>query len=104
MHCIIYVGMGSTFDIEVVTDSVNGMKYLKARDLRLEIFRNEFDGSLYDKNVLRAHNLDGSACRWLDDGEDQELVYFLFENGESNHATNVLFMGNVYNYTSKFSA
>ena len=100
-----YIGPGFVGDIAVV-DGPKGMKYLKVTDndgdeLRLEVFRNEFNGEVFDDKVLRAHNMDGSACRWLDDGEDQELMYFEFGNGDNQHATGAQFMGERFNYTGK---
>ena len=85
------------------------MKYLRANSSsgdmsRLEIFRNEMNGEVYDQNVLRSHNLDGSACRWLDDGQDQELLYIVFGNGDNKHATGGIFMGDIFNYTTKIDA
>ena len=82
------------------------MKYLRGNSsfgdiARLEIFRNEFNGEIYDEKVLRSHNLDESECRWLDDGQDQELMYFSFGDGDNKHATNAVFMGDSFNYTSK---
>eukprot|EP01084_Bolivina_argentea_P244087 408989_1 len=93
-----YRQKGYTFmvNISVVMNEQYGLKYLKSTDsggdmLRLNIFEN-------DKNVLRAYNLDGSECRWLDDGQDQELVYFSFDNGDDKHATSFIFMENEFVY------
>ena len=100
-----YVGDGIIVDINVAMDSNTGIKYLRGNsshgsESRLEIFRNEFNGNVFDKNVLRSHNLHNSACRWFDDGQDQELMYFTFGDGGDKHATNAMFMGNYFNYTS----
>ena len=44
-------------------------------------------------NVLRAHPINSTAgCRWLDDGVDQELVYFHLPPG-GDAATYIEFMG-----------
>jgi CubicO group peptidase (beta-lactamase class C family) len=47
--------------------------------------------------VARALALGVQGCRWLDDGVDQELLYFQFASEKADGAGSVLFMGGRYN-------
>ena len=52
-------------------------------------------GSAGDTVVLRAHPTGEAAkdgCRWLDDGDDQELMYFEMEEGSAK-SKSVEYMG-----------
>jgi len=90
---------GGIYNIKVSNSNGNSYLTVNNNEYRLELFMNRYNENIiYDNNVLRVINLHENTCREIDDGSDQELMYFMFNNGNNNHATQLIFMGNKYNY------
>eukprot|EP01113_Clastostelium_recurvatum_P034394 TRINITY_DN4662_c0_g1_i1.p1 TRINITY_DN4662_c0_g1~~TRINITY_DN4662_c0_g1_i1.p1 ORF type:complete len:510 (+),score=103.43 TRINITY_DN4662_c0_g1_i1:35-1564(+) len=58
----------------------------------------QIDDTTFRINLV--DGLDTLSCRWLDDGQDQEFIYFDM-NAKGDEAASVIFMGELYLFVSK---